>query len=238
MSRLVRKLARLPSGLALPYLDQSSRGSPALLFLHGLTDSCRSYEPVLAHLPQTMRAVAPTLRGHADASIPDTYCLTDFAADLRSFLDVLSLEQVVLVGHSMGAAIAQRFAIDHPDRVLGVVSLAHFRRLGVIQPALLSKKPRLLLLRTLSILRSSGRSRRARWLNRFRLSFSTGSYRKACKFRRGFGRRSGPRSSRRTLRRNYPALGHRPCSSGAIGTTSRCAPSKTSFAAQSRKPAS
>src|SRR5215204_1583977 len=72
MSIPVRKTARLPSGLVLPYLDQSDRGSPALLFLHGLTDSCRSFETLMAHLPATLRAVAPSMRGHAGASIPES----------------------------------------------------------------------------------------------------------------------------------------------------------------------
>jgi pimeloyl-ACP methyl ester carboxylesterase len=56
--------------------------------------------------------------------------LTDFAADLTSFLDMLGLKQVVLLGHSMGAAIAQRFATDHPERVSHLILVGAFAALG------------------------------------------------------------------------------------------------------------
>ena len=125
-----RGTARLPTGLILPYLDQGAPDALPVVLLHGITDSCRSFEPVMAHLPGTLRVLAPSQRGHGDARTPDSYRLSDFAADLRSFLDPLGLQQVVLVGHSMGAAVAQRFAIDHPERVSALILIGAFAALG------------------------------------------------------------------------------------------------------------
>ena len=126
----VREMAHLPNGVILPYLDQGPANAPAVVLLHGITDSCHSFEPIMAHMSGTLRVLALTQRGHGDASTPDSYRLTDFAADLISFLDVLGLKQVVLLGHSMGAAIAQRFAIDHPERVSHLILVGAFTALG------------------------------------------------------------------------------------------------------------
>jgi non-heme chloroperoxidase len=49
------------------------------------------------------------------------YYPQDFAADLAAFMDTLKLGPAVVVGHSMGSSIAQRFALDYPDRTLGLV---------------------------------------------------------------------------------------------------------------------
>jgi pimeloyl-ACP methyl ester carboxylesterase len=124
------KTASLPNGLKLPYLDLGSPDALPIVFLHGITDSCHSFGPVIVHLPGTFRVLALTQRGHGDASVPDGYRLTDLAGDLESFLDVLSLERIILIGHSMGAAVAQRFAIDNPERVLGLVLVGAFAALG------------------------------------------------------------------------------------------------------------
>ncbi|HET7203506.1 MAG TPA: alpha/beta hydrolase, partial [Steroidobacteraceae bacterium] len=68
--------------------------------------------------------VALTQRGHGDADRPETgYRPADFAADVDAFIEAMGLGPVVLVGHCMGATVAQRFAIDYPERLLGLVLL-------------------------------------------------------------------------------------------------------------------
>jgi non-heme chloroperoxidase len=124
------KKAVLPSGVALPYLDPNPAGSTPVILLHGITDSCASYKAMLAHLPTTVRPIAVTQRGHGDASIPKTYAIADFAADLANFMDVLDLERAVLVGHSMGSLIAEQFAINHPKRVISLVLIGAFAALA------------------------------------------------------------------------------------------------------------
>ena len=76
-SSAVSKTVRLPDGLILPYLDQGPANAPAVVLLHGIADSGHSFEPVMAHLPRTLRILALTQRGHGDASIPDSYRLSD-----------------------------------------------------------------------------------------------------------------------------------------------------------------
>src|SRR5699024_8856674 len=101
------------------------QGAPAgvsVLLLHGLSDSWHSFERVLPHPPESIHAFAITQRGHGDSSRPkEGYRPHDFAMDVAAFMDALELEAAVVVGHSVGSAVAQRFAIDYPGRTRGLV---------------------------------------------------------------------------------------------------------------------
>lgn len=122
----VRSL-RLASELTLPYAAHGDPAGTPVVFLHGITDSWRSFERVLPHLPRSLRALAPTQRGHGDADRPAAgYRTRDFAGDVAAFLDALDVRRAVVVGHSMGAANALRFAAAHPERLRGLVLAGTF----------------------------------------------------------------------------------------------------------------
>lgn len=118
------KLVELSNRVKLPYAEQGEPSGVPLLLLHGYADSWRSFELVLPFLPGSVRAIALTQRGHGDASRPaDGYRPDDFAADLAEFMDVLQLESAVIAGGSSGGFAARRFAVDYPERTLGLVLL-------------------------------------------------------------------------------------------------------------------
>ena len=113
---------RLPGRLQLEYVEQGHRDGTAVVALHGVTDSWRSFEPVLPHLGAELRVFALSQRGHGQSDRPAAgYAPADFAADVASFLDVMRIERAVIVGHSMGSINAMRFALDHPSRVAGLM---------------------------------------------------------------------------------------------------------------------
>ena len=121
---MIAKTIRLGLGLTLEYVERGSRGGLPVVFLHGVTDSWGSFEGVLSRLPECTHAYAVSQRGHGNSSRPAFgYRIADFARDLTMFLNALEIDRAVLVGHSMGSFVAQRFAIDHPERTAGLALL-------------------------------------------------------------------------------------------------------------------
>jgi pimeloyl-ACP methyl ester carboxylesterase len=118
----IQKRVKLPTGVDLPYVEQGDPAGVPVILLHGITDSWHSFEPVLPHLPGSIHIFALSQRGHGDADRPKTgYEPRDFAADLAAFMDALEVGPAVITGHSMGSTIAQRFALDYPNRARGLV---------------------------------------------------------------------------------------------------------------------
>jgi non-heme chloroperoxidase len=119
---------QLSTGVRLPYLEQGDPSGVPMVLLHGYSDSSRSFELLLPHLPESIHAYTLTQRGHGDADKPVWgYRPEDFAADVAAFLDAIGVEAAVIVGHSGGSYAAQRFALDYPERTLGLVLIGSFQ---------------------------------------------------------------------------------------------------------------
>lgn len=96
---------------------RTSRRAP-LLFLHGGAVDHRMWGPQLTGFPDRVR-IAPDARGHGGSSEVTGGCrLTD---DVVALLDALEIDRAVLVGVSMGGGTAVDTALEHPDRVMGLV---------------------------------------------------------------------------------------------------------------------
>ena len=112
----------LDHDVTLTYCERGAGGGPTVVLLPGPTDSWRSYQPVLESLPEGVRAIAVSLRGHGDSSKPPSgYRIEDLAFDVVPFLDALDIPTTVLVGHSGSCLVARRVALDNPQRVAGLV---------------------------------------------------------------------------------------------------------------------
>jgi pimeloyl-ACP methyl ester carboxylesterase len=104
--------------------DEDGEGTPVVL-LHGLTAS-RRYVVMGSRALQRdgHRVIAYDARGHGASSpapSPEAYRYEDLAADLLAVLDDREIDRALLAGASMGAHTIVRFALDHGDRVAGVV---------------------------------------------------------------------------------------------------------------------
>jgi non-heme chloroperoxidase len=127
---LTEQAIRLPNGATLRYVEQGPTDATPLILLHGFPDSWLSYETVLANLPSAIRAIALSQRGFGNSDKPEgRYHPRDLAADLAAFMDMRRIPQAVLVGHSMGALVAQSFAVAYPERVAGLVLIGTFKTL-------------------------------------------------------------------------------------------------------------
>lgn len=112
----------LPSGVTLEYAERGHGRGQVVIFLHGYTDSWYSFSRVLELLPSRYHGYALTQRGHGESDKPlNGYDMSTFAADVVAFMDRLHIRQAAIVGHSMGSVVAQRVAIEYPDRVSKLV---------------------------------------------------------------------------------------------------------------------
>ena len=124
------KSAELSGGPTLPYVQQGDESGVPVVFLHAYVESCRYFERLLRHLPASIHAFVPTQRGHGDADRPPSgYGLEDFGGDVAGFMDAVGLKAALIAGSSSGGYVAQRFALDHAERTLGMVLIGAPRSL-------------------------------------------------------------------------------------------------------------
>jgi len=115
----------LPNGESLAYIDRGARSGPAVVMIHGYTDSARDWVPMLPYLSKRYRLILVDLRGHGQSGKPECcYTRLDFAYDIKLLLDALGVRRADIVGHSLGSIIAQTFAEYWPDRTAHVVLIS------------------------------------------------------------------------------------------------------------------
>ena len=117
-------------GSGIAYVEIAGR-EPALLLVHGFTDTSRSFSLLAPHLAGR-RLVIPDLPGHG-ASPAGMHEVTPagFAEALAGLIDGLKLDRPVIVGHSLGGMIAIELAARRPELVGGLVLLATTLRAGI-----------------------------------------------------------------------------------------------------------
>jgi len=107
--------------MGLELAHQETGSGPPLVILHGLFGSGRNWTRVARQLGEAWRVYAIDLRNHGDSPWTAEMSYPAMADDVRAFLDQQGLEQVSLVGHSMGGKTAMTLALLHPDRVKDLI---------------------------------------------------------------------------------------------------------------------
>jgi pimeloyl-ACP methyl ester carboxylesterase len=115
--------------------SQAAKDAPILVLVHGAGGSRLHWPGELRRLPRA-RVYALDLPGHGRSGGRGCDTIEGYAETVIAFLDAMRIEQAVIVGHSMGGAIAQTLALDFADRVAGLVLIATGARLRVA-PAIL-----------------------------------------------------------------------------------------------------
>ncbi len=118
------KSGSVPGEVELAY-GRVGEGANPILALHGITAQHRAFNAVSRHLAHPDGMVALDLRGRGDSEKPPpgNYGLDAHVGDVVRTLDHLGMERGVICGHSMGAFVALRVALLHPDRVSALVLL-------------------------------------------------------------------------------------------------------------------
>lgn len=115
-------------GNKLHYVERGPLGLKAhatVLLLHGWPDSWRSWQRVLPLFDSRFRVIALDQLGFGLSSKPTkaSYSTAMFADNLKSFIAGLELDNVFLVGHSLGSFNAVLFAAKYPDKLAGLITL-------------------------------------------------------------------------------------------------------------------
>ncbi len=113
------------SGTRLHYRQTGDTARPAILVLHGATTNLEEPFVALSDALEDAHVLWADRPGLGWSERPQGEWSPRREAELLvGLLDQLDIERVTLIGHSWGGAIAMRFALDHPDRVRGLVLIA------------------------------------------------------------------------------------------------------------------
>ncbi len=108
--------ATAPDGAAIAY--EVSGNGPALLLAHGITESRRSWDPLIGPLAEDHRVIAVDLRGHGESGRLPPYDALTMVGDLRAVVDAVGATDPLVVGHSLGGAVVSLYAAVHPVRAV------------------------------------------------------------------------------------------------------------------------
>lgn len=99
-------------------------GSPPIILLHGFAASSSIFGSNIGDLAQKFTVVTVDLLGHGESDAPvevEPYTPGPAVERVIDLMDDLGYDQALFCGHALGGALALRLALDHPDRVAGVI---------------------------------------------------------------------------------------------------------------------
>lgn len=100
--------------------------APPLVILHGLLGASRNWTTIGRALQKRFDVHALDLRNHGQSPHTETMRWSELVADVKRYLQVAGLDEVCLMGHSLGGKIAMKFACANPQlvRKLVIVDIA------------------------------------------------------------------------------------------------------------------
>jgi len=106
-------------------VENYNKSRPSLVFLHYFGGSSCAWTEVIEKLATHYHCVAPDLRGFgASNALPENYAVKDYADDVADLISTLTIENYVLIGHSMGGKIALALAARKPKNLQSLILLA------------------------------------------------------------------------------------------------------------------
>jgi pimeloyl-ACP methyl ester carboxylesterase len=114
----------------------SGRAHQGLVFIHGFLDSHAAWAQLMEALPpHAVQSIAPDLRGAGKRQAhAGPYTLNQAVTDVLELLDEQRLTNVALVGHSMGAQVAELVAWEVPERITSLTLITPTPLAGNVLP--------------------------------------------------------------------------------------------------------
>ncbi len=113
-------------GMRLQYVEAGPNDGPPLVFLHGIGGGIEDWWANLGYFgEQGYRVLAPSSPGHGTSDYPhDNWNPSESGNTIMALMDAWGIERAPLIGHSAGGITAMLAALEHPDRVQGLVLAA------------------------------------------------------------------------------------------------------------------
>lgn len=108
----------LREGVEMAYVDEGPRDAKTLLMVHGLGGYIKNWYPTIEGLKGEYRCIAVDLPGYGLSSVKDfddDDYMDFFSESLIQFVDELKLNDVILLGHSMGGQVSIVTALKNPE---------------------------------------------------------------------------------------------------------------------------
>jgi pimeloyl-ACP methyl ester carboxylesterase len=109
--------------LRLHYLEWENEHAQTMVLLHGIGDNAHIWDHLARNAADHLRIIALDQRGHglSDWAAPPAYRCEDYVTDLDKIVQALQLTGIILMGHSMGALHATRYASWRPENVSALI---------------------------------------------------------------------------------------------------------------------
>jgi pimeloyl-ACP methyl ester carboxylesterase len=122
--------ATSPDGTQIAY-EVHGAGLPALVFVHGWSCDRGYWDGQLLPLSASALVVALDLAGHGESGVTrQDWSIAAFGADVAAVIDDLALEDVILIGHSMGGDVILEASRRLKDRICGLVWVDQYSNLS------------------------------------------------------------------------------------------------------------
>lgn len=123
-----------PDGVAIHYQTHGA-GTPALVFVHGWSCDQSHWKEQVSYFSQRYKVVTIDLAGHGASGVNrDDWTMAAFGEDVTTVVAELDLDQVILIGHSMGGPVIVEAAQRMPERIIGLVGVDAFQDIDVERP--------------------------------------------------------------------------------------------------------
>ncbi|HET9433316.1 MAG TPA: alpha/beta hydrolase, partial [Chitinophagaceae bacterium] len=108
--------------------NMSGNGDTSVVFVHGWGISKDYWNQQMDDLGSQYTVVALDLGGHGQSGHNrENWTIEEFAKDVRAVIEGLKLDNVILVGHSMGGEIILQTALTLPGKVIGFIAIDNFK---------------------------------------------------------------------------------------------------------------
>ncbi|NIS09993.1 MAG: alpha/beta hydrolase [Candidatus Dadabacteria bacterium] len=120
--------------------DKIDSTKPTLLFLHGAGQSHLTWEYQLEYLEglDGYNFVIPDLPGHGKSDGEGLKSVSEYTEFIKSFINTLGLSELIFIGHSMGGAVAQLFALERPEYLKALILACTGASMSVARETLLA----------------------------------------------------------------------------------------------------